>query len=458
MDSVFIMRGSALVNRNSSLVVLAAILLALAAGYGVVHLFLIRIEVGDVLPLYSTLRADPLGAKAFYEGLAGMPGVSVRRNFRDLKRLEVGPETTLFCLGTEVFGDINRIEEEVAEAFERIATKGGRLVLAFQPIPEDPEGKRMKDWKDFERRIEEERQKSNGDDSKSCQEQDETSQDGEETEEDTSPWFRLASLDERWGVTCKYAALAVGPDGAYQPGKASLEADEDLPETIPWHAALYFTELDEAWRTVYSREDKAVLIERPYGRGSIVLSSDSYYVSNEALWRDRHPDLLAWLVGPGQDLVFDEFLKGVREARGVTALARKYRLYGLFAGLAVLAALFLWKNAASLVPRYADSADRDLRSRSQGKDSVEGLTNLLRRNIPDREVLRVCWDEWRRVSRLGKKEHNRAGAWVERAFAVEAAGGGLDPVETYKSIARALTEKKGRAEEPVLDGGKHRES
>ena len=29
--------------------------------YGVVHLFLLRFETGDVYPQYSSLRADPVG-------------------------------------------------------------------------------------------------------------------------------------------------------------------------------------------------------------------------------------------------------------------------------------------------------------------------------------------------------------------------------------------------------------
>lgn len=41
-----------------------------------------RLDQGDVYPPYSTLRADPLGSKAFYDALESTPGVEVSRYVR----------------------------------------------------------------------------------------------------------------------------------------------------------------------------------------------------------------------------------------------------------------------------------------------------------------------------------------------------------------------------------------
>ena len=41
------------------------------------HLFQLRFEQGDIYPAYSSLRADPLGTKVFYESLETLPGLSV---------------------------------------------------------------------------------------------------------------------------------------------------------------------------------------------------------------------------------------------------------------------------------------------------------------------------------------------------------------------------------------------
>ena len=66
--------------------------------WGVVQLFELRFSTGDVYPPYSTLRADPLGAMAFYESLGKMPGISVRRDFSVSNRLPEEPQTVYFHL------------------------------------------------------------------------------------------------------------------------------------------------------------------------------------------------------------------------------------------------------------------------------------------------------------------------------------------------------------------------
>ena len=42
---------------------------------GLIRLFKLRFEAGDVYPAYSSLRSDPLGTMAFYESLGKVPGI-----------------------------------------------------------------------------------------------------------------------------------------------------------------------------------------------------------------------------------------------------------------------------------------------------------------------------------------------------------------------------------------------
>ncbi len=77
-----------------------------------------------------------------------------------------------------------------------------------------------------------------------------------------------------------------------------------LPDTLHWHSGIIFTNLLHSWRVIYARAGKAVVIERKFGRGSVVIATDSYLLSNEAMLKDRHADLLAWLVGPRQKCGF----------------------------------------------------------------------------------------------------------------------------------------------------------
>jgi len=113
--------------------------------------------------------------------------------------------------------------------------------------------------------------------------------------------------------------------------------------------------------------------------------------------KERVPQLLAWMVGPSQSVVFDETHLGVEESPGISALARKYRLHGFFAGLLLLAGLFVWKNATSFVPPYEEAVEREKPELVAGKDSASGFVNLLRRNLPARDLLAVCLSEWKKT-------------------------------------------------------------
>jgi hypothetical protein len=68
---------------------------------GIIMLFDLRFEAGDVYPEYSSLRADPLGTMAFYESLEKVPGLSVRRDFSASDRLPEESRTVYLHLAGE---------------------------------------------------------------------------------------------------------------------------------------------------------------------------------------------------------------------------------------------------------------------------------------------------------------------------------------------------------------------
>src|SRR5207245_8920088 len=107
------------------------------------------------------------------------------------------------------------------------------------------------------------------------------------------------------------------------------KTDLDLTASVVWHTALYFDRPGASWRVIYARDNHPVLIERRFGSGSLVFSADSYFVSNEALRKERLPKLLAWLAGRNTTVLFDETNLGVMESQGIAALVRNYRLRGL---------------------------------------------------------------------------------------------------------------------------------
>jgi hypothetical protein len=200
---------------------------------------------------------------------------------------------------------------------------------------------------------------------------------------------------------------------------------------------MIFTNVNAAWRTIYSRGTNPVVLERKFGVGSVVLMTDCYSLSNEAMVADRHPDLLAWLIGSADTIEFDEAHLGLTESPGVSSLMRRYRLHGLVAGLLLVVGLFIWQHSASFLPRVKDGP---LEDEIAGKEAAAGLVNLLRRNIAPREVLRVCFNEWTKsLAKRGMHSLARVDE-AQALFEAEAkrARADQDPVRAYRQIRQAL--------------------
>ena len=194
---------------------------------------------------------------------------------------------------------------------------------------------------------------------------------------------------------------------------------------MPWHSRADFDltlpgARSAGWRAWYLRDGKPVVVARPFGTkgGELVLASDSYFLSNEGLRAEPHAALLAGLVGDEGRVVFDESHHGLEENPGLMTLARRYGLQGALAATALLAGLFIWRNAASLVPPPAPSAEA-LRAAGTmtGRDSAAGFLNLLRRGVPTRELVGTCVAQWQ--SGAGRRAPDPAA--VER---VRGGGGG----------------------------------
>lgn len=379
---------------------------------GIARLFTLRFEAGDVYPPYSSLRADPLGVKAYHDSLAGLPDITVRRNYASNTRLLQQPKQVLLVFGLPREAVEVLPEFEVKE-IEQLAAKGDRLVLTLLPVVEVPK----------------ERPKSSRDSLKSDSKKEKAKARDQKEKEEKKPW-RDVALTNRWGFSLAYTNLVL-----------ESETVTDSPAAV-WHTTLYFDQLAKPWRTIETREKYPVVIERDWGDGTIVLCADSYFISNEALRRDRRADLLAWLIGPHRVVTFDETHLGVVENPGVMTLARKYRLHGLIAALALLAALFIWKSATAFVPPVADTADTSP-APAVGRDSAAGFVNLLRRSIPPSALLEICLAEWKKS--FGHTP--RTAPKLEQIEAVltshkELPAHKRDPVAGYATIATILTERK----------------
>jgi hypothetical protein len=392
-------------NRGKVFAAISVLIVTALFIYGATHLLILRFEKGDVYPPYSSYRSDPLGTKAFYEALGLLRGVETMRQVEPLQERSGLSETTLFLFGVRA-PRFPAMQQASVKALEEGVLGGGRIVISFVPTHAEPEPPSK------EKKREE------------CLQED---ADKENDEEEELLGMEIVDLARRWGVK---AELSVKRDT-----EASLSIPEKgLPSSLPWHSTLVFEPQDSAWRILYTRAERPVLIERSYGRGSIVLSSDSFFLSNEAMKRERYPQLLSWLCGPHRKIVFDETHLGVSKSPGIATLLRKYGLAPFLISLIVLALLAIWKQTARLVPVYEEKEKATV---DAGKDAFTGFTNLLRRNIPPDALLSTCLEEWKRSFTHGKQDLSSRLPQIQEIIATDRAQPkkNRNPVEAYRKIS-----------------------
>jgi len=431
---------------NKILFFLLPLILALFL-FGLTRLFMLRFEAGDVYPAYSSLRADPLGAKALYESLINVKPLSVGRNYHPLTRLDPAQETTLFYLGAQVT-DGAFYSWEALKAFDRFALRGGRVIISFFPVKGHGSKKKPGEYSGISPGKREERDEKG----KGPKGSTEDNQKGADPKNSTpgrlkgkSPKFckpakRRVSIEEHWGLRFGYEGKAHSANLHPQCGLTG----EGLPHALSWHTALYFRELKKNWQVIYARNGHPVIMERQLGRGTIVLCADSYLFSNEALSKERHPHLLAWIMGKNSRALFDESHFGIQESPGVAGLARRYGLHWLFFGILLLAGLFVWKNSVYFTPPPAHDPSLPEKGLISTRDYTEGLTSLLRRSISSRSILSVCFEEWKKTADFKKQGMDDRLEQVKEVVNSETSrpAKGGDPVGKYRAICEILSKGK----------------
>ncbi len=392
------------------LTVLSALVLA-GFVWGIIYLFHLRFDTGDIYPPYSSLRTDPLGAKMLYESLQRVPGLSVSRFFQSASKLEGGKQRVLLIAGASS-ASLEWTSPADYHALQTFLHEGGRVVIALLPraggVNPTEKNKSMRP------------SATNSDDK----------------------IIEPVSLLATNGLTLRSENLLVDNTGTTHSELA--EAAEEwpgLPPLISWHSADYFGGVTGPWRTVYRRREHPVIIERSFGAGSLVLASDSYFVSNEALRKERHSELLVWLLGARHEILFDETHFGVEEQVGVAALLRRYHLEGAIGGLLLLAALFVWKNSAPLVPGPAEGAAPGRGAEVEGLETSAGFASLLRRSLPVKDIFLTSFEEWKAACARDPRVAARL-PQIEKIVDEEKARppGSRRPVQTYQAIHRILTQ------------------
>ncbi len=386
---------------------------------GLVHLLLLRFDVGDVYPVYSSLRSDPMGIQVLFESVNQVSGHSAERNYHTVDQIELNPQTTLVVSGLRHHGRYLK-HDTWKRLLDRLHDRGGRLILTF--TPDSP--------------VKADRGTGQASDSSGQGDP----ADGNRTDaedpfdpEDERPEPFDRSEDKWRGIESIGPALELSKD---KPETSTAVCSHDgggrLPLDIPWPTPLYFEPPDAAWQIDYRWQDQAVIINRVWGKGTIVMMADSYLLSNEALSKHRQTGLLAWILAPQHKVIFDESHHGLVRRPGIAALARKYRLHGVFGSLVLIALLFIWRQAVVFVPAPADDRQEHL-SVTSGLNTHEGVVNLMRRHIEPEELLSVCLHVWRQscASKVSDSKMLKIEHLIQMAD-------DRDPVPVYRNICKLL--------------------
>jgi len=439
------------INNTIRSIVLALVLLSFMGG--TVHLFILRFETGDVYPAYSSLRSDPLGARALYESLQNFDDIVVSRNYQLLHSVKLEPDTTFLYLGASS-PEYDSVPEELVNAFDRLTKSGGRLVVSYLPVHKKTEKKVKKTCNkkklNAEDRTDPKTDDGAGDSMQNNQNhvdkppvnksESQKKDDRASTKRPTEN--KSVSMKKHWGIGFEFNENLPADNDKYLAVDATTNRP-NLPPAISWHTNLYFDLFDNAWQVIYACKGRPVIIERPFGEGTIVLSADSFFVSNEALRSERHPQLLIWLMGSNSKMVFDEAHFGIAKQPGVASLLRHYRFHWFFAALAVMALLFVWKNAVYFVPPVKDEVLTTAEVVSE-KDFTQGLIALLRRNLGGAKILEVCGKEWEQTF---KKDKHFQVATFERVNSIlqtksSSSKKKTDPVDGYRKISIIISKDK----------------
>lgn len=406
-----------------------------------------RFAEGGIYPYYASFRSDPLGTSVFYESLDRIETLSVRRNLTDLNSVQgLDEETVILLLGYPRDG-FEEIRAPESSPVMKAVEAGARLVITMNPelVPEkfQPGGSDLEDeWIERRRRIREERaarrvstpkpgvgggetpvtpkkeaKDPGGKSTAETEVEKETTGETEEEKEAKEEAEMEKQMEEVLGppLTKKLGFQIPSSDSFNRPSegwetRAGESTTGKVPGDLPlWRSQYRFLAKDPSWKAVVSVGEDPVVIERPFGKGSVVLASDSYFASNESLHLGAEPEFLLWLIGGKRNVIFDETIHGTVETGGAMKLIRRYRAHGIFFGLIAFLALWAWRSAVPLVPGSEDQ-ERGLVGEGgavMGEGTGSGLIRLLRRSVPATSLLSQCVDVWTQSRAAGASSPER---------------------------------------------------
>jgi hypothetical protein len=344
-----------------------------------------RFQSGDSYPAYSSYSREARGTRALFEALDSLDSMDVSRNLLPLAPGARPSHGAFFMVG--VSKDFFSFMESERLKFLEESVKGGdRLVITFALQEAPDEAAKRSDQK--------------GGKNPDSVTEDESAGDGTKTE---SPGKTSADGQGRTDTGAS-SVWAVGFDTVLKNGGPAIveHQEADLPAYMEWHGSSTFAPANSGWRTIYRKNGKPVVVERYLGKGTIVLVSDSFFLTNEAMKGTRSSLFLVWLTGGHHRVVFDETHLGVAEQTTIMTLIKRNGLIPFLISLLVIGILVAWKQVVPLLPVRGETAGETVEVTDNRPSAMAGL---FRRNIRDDRILTVCVDEWEKAFAGGKSDH-----------------------------------------------------
>jgi hypothetical protein len=403
----------------------------------------------DLYPPYSSFRCDPLGTGALHDALSDLPSYTVERSLLPLSYIKSAPPRTFLFLGVQRT-DWKYLDPDDFAAIDNALKSGNRLVLCMEAEHYAPPSEQEKaaaarapDLKEREKlRHEREAEESKNEKSDADLKPKAVPTHRPRTQQPPQPM--PVNAFERWGFTIEvqrscdlptaelsssnpivsHAKVATANDDRLgKPTPGSGAKGLKIPDTLRWGSDLVVTpEKPAEWSILLERDGRPLVAERKIESGSIVVVTDAFPFSNEALQRARATNLLIRVLGENTHFVFEETHLGVAEDPGIATLARRYGLIPALWLCGLLAMLYIWKIASVFVPPPPPMADTQL-----DYSPTSSLSAILRRAVRGPQLLPTCLAEWRRTARPYQIEQ------VERTMATSA-----DPVSGYNSAVAKL--------------------
>ena len=351
---------------------------------------------------YSVLRSGPLGSSMLYETMKETKTIRSELNFIPIPEWDDLNDCTVFILGINEYALRYRNNVDI---IHNMLMQSGRVLITINPNrtyyrvrdkitnnEEDSSGNTRGNTSGntsgnvFAENGIEVNAQENHKETPEVDEEEDVDEQIEESEED--------------GIALGYLGKKLGFEIAFNEDKDFLKANKTMMFRGKEEVCLtpyYFNNLNEHWKVLAKKGDYPVIIEREFGNAKLIVFSDSYIFSNEALVKNKNYDFLNWSVSDRSSVYFDETQHGNVKNTGIATLLKRYKLQGFFYSLIFIVILLIWSN--SHVP-LANKDEKDEDSNINEPPVSDGLENLISRLQSNEDAFNICYQKYLNNERI----------------------------------------------------------